>query len=105
MDEHQYELDHLHGGEISFPPEIFLNAGTAGREEVVEVHHTVNPGVQEGPEPTVTSSDKPGSPPAQPGQGAVMDDVEGGQVGELLAGNKEEGVCQVNKLIKNNSGH
>ena len=98
MDENQNELDHLHGCEISFPPEIFLYAGTTGREEVVEVHHTVHPGVEEGPEPTVASSDKPGAPPAEPGQGAVVDDVEGREVGELLTGNKEDGVCQVNKL-------
>ena len=105
MDENQYELDHLHGGEISFPPEIFLYAGTTGREEVVEVHHTVHPGVQEGSEPALASSDKPGPPPAEPGQGAVVDDVERRQVGELLTGNKEHRVGQVNKLIKNNCGH
>ena len=104
VDENQDKLDHLHGGEISFPAQIFLDAGPPGREEVVEVHHAVDPGVQEGTEPALTSTDKPGSPPAEPGQGAVMDDVEGREVGELLPGNKEHGVGQVNKLIKNNCG-
>ena len=105
VDEYQYELDHLQGCEISFPAEIFLNAGPPGGEEVVEVHHTVHPGVEEGAKPTLTSSDKPGAPPAEPGQSPVVDDVERGEVGELLPGNKEHGVGQVNKLIKNNHGH
>ena len=106
VDEYQYKLDHLHGCEISFPAEIFLYAGPPpGGEEVVEVHHTVHPGVQEGSEPALASSDKPGPPPAEPGQGPVVDDVEGREVGELLAGNKEHRVGQVNKLIKNNCGH
>ena len=78
VDEYQYKLDHLHGCEISFPAEIFLYAGPPpGREEVVEVHHTVHPGVQEGSEPALASSDKPGPPPGEPGQGAVVDHVEG----------------------------
>ena len=102
MEEHQDKLDHLHSCEISFPPEILVEV--AGGEEVVEVHHAVDPGVQEGTEPALASTDKPGSPPAEPGQGAVVDDVEGREVGELLPGNKEHGVGQVNKLIKNNCG-
>ena len=106
VDENQYELDHLHGGQIFLPSQIFLYAGAApGGEEVVEVHHTVDPGVQEGTEPALASSDKPGAPPAQPGQGPVVDHVEGGQVGELLPGNEEDGVGQVNKLRENNYGH
>ena len=100
MDENQDKLDHLHGGEISFPAQIFLDAGPPGGEEVVEVHHAVDPGVQEGTEPALASTDKPGSPPAEPGQSAVVDDVERREVGELLTGNKEEGVSQVNKLWK-----
>ena len=106
MDEDQYELDHLHGGEISFPAQIFLYARAArGGEEVVEVHQAVHPRVEEGAEPALAASDKPRPPPAEPGQGPVVDDVEGREVGELLAGNKEHRVGQVNKLIKNNCGH
>ena len=106
MDEDQYELDHLHGGQISFPAQIFLYARAArGSEEVVEVHQAVHPRVEEGAEPALAASDKPRPPPAEPGQGPVVDDVEGREVGELLAGNKEHRVGQVNKLIKNNCGH
>ena len=105
MDEDQYELDHLHGGEISFPAQIFLYARAArGSEEVVEVHQAVHPRVEEGADPALAASDKPRPPPAEPGQGPVVDDVEGREVGELLAGNKEHRVGQVNKLIKNNCG-
>ena len=98
VQEYHYKLDHLHCSEISFPPEILVEAGAAGREEVVEVHHAVHPGVQEGAEAALSSAYKPRAPPAEPGQSPVVDDVEGRQMGELLTANKEEGVGQVNKL-------
>lgn len=98
MDENQDKLDHLHGSEVPFPPKIFLDGGAAGCQEVVEVHHHVDSRVQEGTEATLTSSDKPRAPPAEEGEGAMVDHMEGGQVGELLTGNKEHRVSQVNKL-------
>lgn len=98
VQEYHYKLDHLHCSEISFPPEILVEAGAAGREEVVEVHHAVHPGVQEGAEAALAAANKPGAPPAEPRQRAVVDDVERGQVGELLTGNEEQRVGQVNKL-------
>ena len=105
VQEYHYKLDHLHCSEISFPPEILVEAGAAGREEVVEGHHGGHPGGQEGAEAALAAANKPGAPPAEPRQSPVVDDVERGEVGELLPGNKEHGVGQVNKLIKNNHGH
>ena len=99
MDEYQDKLDQLQGCEISFPAEIFLNGRPPCTQEVVEVHHTVHPGVEEGAEPALTPSDKPGAPPGEPGQGPVVDDVERGEVGELLPGHEEHRVGQVDKLI------
>ena len=98
VDENQYKLDHLHGREISFPPEIFLDAGTAGGEEVVEVHDRVDTAVEERTKATVTATDKFGPEPTEPGQDAVVDDVEGGEMVELLANDKEEAVEKVDKL-------
>ena len=40
------------------PPEILLYLGSAGGQQVVEVHHGVNPRVQEGQEPAVASTNK-----------------------------------------------
>ena len=71
-----------------------------GGEEIVKVHDGVNQGVEEGSEAALSPAHEPGSPPAEPGQSAVVDDVERREVGELLTGNKEEGVSQVNKLWK-----
>ena len=41
------------------PPEIFLDLGSAGGQEIVEIHDGVNSGVDEGKESTVTSANKP----------------------------------------------
>ena len=71
-----------------------------GGEEIVKVHDGVNQRVEEGSEAALSPAHEPGSPPAEPGQSAVVDDVERREVGELLTGNKEEGVSQVNKLWK-----
>ena len=78
MDEHQDKLNHLHGGEVPFPPKIsvkriieqycngakivwnsLLEGWSTCSQEVVEVHHHVHSGVQEGSKATLTSSDKP----------------------------------------------
>ena len=43
----------------------------------------------------------PRAPPAEEGESAVVDHMKGRQVSELLPGNKEHWVGQVNKLKKN----
>ena len=42
VNEDDQELDHLHRGEIFLPPEIFLEARTCRRQEVVGVHEDVD---------------------------------------------------------------
>ena len=77
MQDHPDKLDHLKSGQVSkardcciirqynfshspLPPEIFLDAGSTGGQEVIQIHHRVHAGVEEGEETAVTSSDKPG---------------------------------------------
>ena len=50
----------LHHLLLPFPPEILLYAGPHAGHEVVEVHHDVDPHVEEATEGGVTSSDKLG---------------------------------------------
>lgn len=72
----------------------------AGGEEIVKVHDGVNQGVEEGSEAALSPTHEPGSPPAEPGESAVVDDVERREMSELLTGNEEEGVSQVDKLSR-----
>ena len=46
-------------GPIRSHLDLLLDGWSAGCQEVVEIHHGVDPGVQEGTEPTLTSSNKP----------------------------------------------
>ena len=98
VEENQDELHELDGGEVLLPPEVGLQGGAAGCQQVVEVHQGVHPGVQERPESALASSDEPWTPPAEEGQGAVVDDVQGGEVGKLLLEDEEEGVEEVDEL-------
>ena len=115
------ELQHLHRGEVPavlqaaahpvlyvgspFPPEIFLYAGSAGGQQVVEVHHRVHSGVQEGKKPPVPASNKPRkntriisdrclnlpcSEPALKWHDSVMVDMQEREMSELLLENEEE---------------
>ena len=98
VEENEDELDELDGGEVLLPPEVGLQRGSAGCQQVVEVHQGVHPRVQERPETALASSDKPWTPPAEEGEGAVVDDVQGRQVGKLFLQDKEEGVEEVDEL-------
>ena len=58
VEEDHDELHQLDGGEVLLPPEVGLQGGSAGGQQVVEVHHGVHPRVQEGKEPAVASTNK-----------------------------------------------
>lgn len=98
VEEDEDELDELDGGEVLLPPEVRLQRGPARRQQVVEVHQRVDARVEEGTEATLTTADKPRPPPAEEGQCAVMDHMQGREVAKLLLGNEEEGVEEVNEL-------
>ena len=98
VEEDEDELDELDGGEVLLPPEVGLQGGAAGRQQVVEVHQGVHTGVQERPKSALAPSNEPGTPPAEEGEGAVVDDVQGGEVGKLLLQDEEDGVEEVDEL-------
>ena len=98
VEEDEDELHELDGGEVLLPPEVGLQGGATGCQQVVEVHQGVHPRVQERAETALPSSDKPWAPPAEEGEGAVVDDVQGGEVGKLFLQDEEEGVKEVDEL-------
>ena len=98
VEEDHDELHQLDGGEVLLPPEVGLQGGSAGGQQVVEVHQGVHSGVEERSETTLTSTDEPGSPPTEEGQGAVVDHVQGGKVRKLLLEDEEDGVEEVDEL-------
>ena len=67
VEENEDELHELDGGEVLLPPEVGLQGGATGCQQVVEVHQGVHPGVQERPESALASSDEPWTPPAEEG--------------------------------------
>ena len=58
MQYEDHELKHLKLGEVMFPPEIWLESRSQHGEEVVGVHHDVDPAVEEPAEGGVASADK-----------------------------------------------
>ena len=84
MQEDKDKLDHLHSCQVSeisssliislissfssqsslsslaspLPPEILLQAGSTGGQEVIEVHHHVHPGVQKWSKPALAATNK-----------------------------------------------
>jgi len=98
MKEDEDKLNKLEGCEVLLPPEILLNLRPTSSQQVVEVHDRVDAGVEEWSKSTLSTSHKSWTPPTQPRQSAMVDDMKGGEMTKLFTSNKEEGVKQVNKL-------
>jgi len=49
------ELQHLQGGQVLLPPQIFLHVGAQGSQQVVGVHDYVDERVQQSEERAVTT--------------------------------------------------
>ena len=98
VEEHEDELHELDGGEVLLPPEVGLQGGATGCQQVVEVHQRVHARVEEGTEAALPSADEPGPPPAEEGEGAVVDDMQRRKVGKLFLQDEEEGVKEVDEL-------
>jgi len=92
------KLNHLKSCQVSFPPEIFLNSRPHGRHKVVEIHDDVDSHIEEPTECRVTSTNESDSKPRSKRHDTMMDNMKGGQVGELLAEQEQERVKEVNKL-------
>lgn len=84
VQEEGHELNQLHRGQVPFPPEVLLNGGSEGGEEVVEVHDHVDAHVQEPAEGCVSPANKSDAPPGSEGHDPVVYNVQRGQVAELL---------------------
>ena len=52
------DLGHLQRGQVFLPPQVGLDWGAAGGQQVVQVHHRVDAGVHEGGEAAVSAADK-----------------------------------------------
>lgn len=77
MEEDENELDQLDGGQILLPPEVPLHGGSAGSQQVVEVHEGVDPGVKKRSEATLTPTNKPWPPPTEDRKSTMVDYVQG----------------------------
>jgi len=49
------ELQHLQGGQVLLPPQVFLHVGAQGGQQVVRVHDYVDERVQQSEERAVTT--------------------------------------------------
>ena len=105
-------VDHL----LPLPPKIFLNSGTEAADEVVEIHEHMNTHVQESYEWCVSTTNPSklilylihvfyvilvillDSWPGSEGHDTMVDNMESGEVGELLPQQEEERIKIINKL-------
>jgi len=92
MEEDDDKLNHLEASQILFPPEIRLNLRTTRCEKIIEIHDGVDTGVEHDTKHGVSTTYKLDTKPTEPGDNAVMDDMEVGEITKLLASNKEEAV-------------
>ena len=98
VDKDDQELDHLHGGQIFLPPEVLLEPGARRGQEVVGVHDDVDQGVPHPAEGCVAAPSELGTEPACQREGAVVEDVEQGQVGHLTAEQEKYRVEKIDEL-------
>ncbi|CAN7998851.1 unnamed protein product, partial [Ixodes hexagonus] len=95
--DHHDELDQLEPGEVLLPPEVLLDTGSQGGQEVVGVHHDVDAGVEHrfeagDREPSVRDVEV-----GAEGHGHVVEDVQTADLVELLPKHKEDGLDALRK--------
>lgn len=100
VQENDDELDHLHGGQILLPPEIFLVLRSHSSHQVVAVHDHVDEGVEHTEEGAVTSGSELDTPPASSRHHAVVDNVQVGDLVVLFAQDEEDGVQEFSELAE-----
>lgn len=71
-----HKLDHLQGGEVLLPPEVLLELGSEGGEQVVRVHHNVDEGVEQSEEGAVATGSELDAEPHGHGHASVVNDVQ-----------------------------
>ena len=99
---HGNELDHLHEGEVGFPPD---GEGLAGlvvlgvhADEVVGVHDGVDEAIEQDGEVDVSIVVDMGIEPVEEEDGGVVVNVEEGELAPLLADDDKDGVPKVPDL-------
>jgi len=90
VDENADKLDHLKSRQILFPPKERLHLRSKGREEIVEVHHRVNPSIEESSKTSMTSTNKSDAPPRFKRHDAMVKNMEKGEMAKLLLQHKED---------------
>ena len=101
---------------LPLPPEIFLDLRSAGRQEVIEIHHRVDTSIEKCEKTAVTTSDKsrklirkhsqpvitvwfsPGAKPTLEWHNSVVVNMQEREVAEFLLQHEEEGVEHVEEL-------
>ena len=94
------ELDHLDGGQVLLPPQVFLVFGSHGRQQVVGVHDHVDERVQNTEESGVASRCEFDPPPDGRRHDAVVNDVQIGDLIEFLAHDEEDGIQKFGELAE-----
>jgi len=98
VDKESCELDHLQLGEVFLPPEELLDLGTAGSQEVVEVHEGVDAHVEEPAEGCMTSANISDATPCCERHNSMVNNMKSGEMIILLSQHKKEGVNVVDEL-------
>ncbi len=94
------ELNHLHGGQVLLPPQVFLVSRSHGSQQVVCVHDDVHKRVERAEEGGVAAGGESHTPPNRRRHNAVVDYVQVGDLVELLAQHKEDGVGEFGELAE-----
>ena len=98
MNKDDHKLDHLHGGQIFLPPEVLLEAGPRRGQGVVGVHDDVDQRVPHPAEGCVAAASKLGTKPGECREGAVVEDMQEGEVGHLTTEQEKYRVEKVDEL-------
>lgn len=96
------KLDHLQGGEVPLPPEVLLELGSEGREQVVRVHHDVDECVEQTEEGTVATWSELDAEPHGHGHASVMNDVQRRHLTSFFTHHKEERIeelCELREVV------
>lgn len=92
------KLDHLQAGEVFLPPEILLELGSEGCEQVVRVHHDVYEGVEQSEEGTVATGGELDAEPHGHGHASVMNYVQRRHLTSFFAHYEEERIEEFREL-------
>ena len=102
MEEHHDELDHLHGGQVLLPPQVFLILRTHGSQKVVGIHDDMDGSVEHAKESGMATRCELNTPPYSGWHDAVVDDMQVGDLVELFAKHKEDSIqefCEFAEVI------